>query len=54
MKKIKNTLKRIGKPLPVNDIWIGAHAVEMGSVLVTFDTHFTKIPGLRLWDNVRR
>ena len=51
--EIKHGLRRAGTPLPVNDIWIGAHAVEMGSVLVTFDTHFTKIPGLRLWNNIR-
>jgi len=52
--EIKNTLKRAGTPLPLNDVWIAAHAVETGSVLVTFDTHFRRIPGLRLWGRMPR
>lgn len=46
---IKHSLKRAGTPLPLNDVWIAAHAIETGAVLVTFDAHFQKIPGLRLW-----
>lgn len=51
--EIKHSLKRAGTPLPLNDVWIAAHALETGSVLATFDSHFTKIPGLRLWDILR-
>jgi tRNA(fMet)-specific endonuclease VapC len=51
--EIKHSLKRAGTPLPLNDVWIAAHAFETGSVLVTFDSHFAKIPGLRLWDILR-
>jgi tRNA(fMet)-specific endonuclease VapC len=47
--QLKDTLKKAGTPLPVNDIWIAAHAVETGSVLITYDKHFQKISGLRLW-----
>ena len=47
---VKNTLKKAGTPLPVNDVWIAAHALETGSVVVTYDIHFTKVQGLRLWD----
>jgi len=46
---IKHGLKRAGTPLPLNDVWIAAHALETGAVLATFDAHFHKIPGLRLW-----
>lgn len=46
---IKNNLKRAGTPIPVNDIWIAAHAFETGSVLMSFDGHFQSIPNLRLW-----
>lgn len=46
---IKHALKCAGTPLPLNDVWIAAHALETGSVLATFDGHFTKVPGLRLW-----
>ena len=49
---IKDSLKRIGHPIPVNDVWIGAHALETGSVLLTYDRHFAIIPGLRLWDEI--
>jgi tRNA(fMet)-specific endonuclease VapC len=51
--EIKHSLKRAGTPLPINDVWIAAHAIETGSVLVTFDSHFNKISGLRLWDAIR-
>ncbi len=50
--QLKNTLKRAGTPLPINDLWIGTHALETGSVLVTFDNHFRCIPGLRLMPKI--
>lgn len=51
--EIKHKLFRTGTPIPVNDIWIAACAVETGAVLVTYDEHFLKIPGLRIWDAVQ-
>ena len=47
--EIKSKLKKGGTPIPVNDIWIAAQAIETGSTLITFDKHFQNIPGLRLW-----
>ena len=47
---VKNTLKKAGTPLPINDVWICAHAMETGSLIITYDRHFNKIPGIRLWD----
>ncbi len=47
---IYNTLKKAGSLIPINDVWIAANTMETGSVLVTYDSHFNKIPGLRLWD----
>ena len=49
---IKESLRKTGHPIPVNDVWIGAHALETGSVLVTYDQHFASIPGLRIWDEL--
>jgi len=46
---LKDKLKRSGSPLPINDVWIAAHALETGSVLITYDSHFQKITGLRRW-----
>ena len=49
---IKAALKKSGQPIPLNDVWIAAHALETGAVLVTYDTHFTAVPGLRTWDEL--
>jgi tRNA(fMet)-specific endonuclease VapC len=49
---IKESLRTVGHPIPVNDVWIGAHALETGSVLLTYDQHFAKVPGLRIWDEL--
>ena len=48
--EVKNQLKQTGRPIPINDVWIAAHALETGSVLVTYDEHFKDINGLRIWD----
>jgi tRNA(fMet)-specific endonuclease VapC len=48
--QVKNNLKKAGKPLPVNDVWIAAHTLESGSKLITYDVHFREIPHLRLWE----
>jgi tRNA(fMet)-specific endonuclease VapC len=50
--QVKFHLKKAGTPLPINDVWIAAHAMETGSVVVTYDAHFKSIPGLRLWERI--
>jgi tRNA(fMet)-specific endonuclease VapC len=49
---IMASLKKLGNPIPINDVWIAAHALETGSILVTYDDHFAVIPGLRFWDEI--
>lgn len=39
-------LRKQGTPIPTNDIWIAATAFETGSRLVTYDSHFSCVPGL--------
>ena len=39
-------LSRAGTPIPTNDIWIAAAAMECGARLVSYDSHFASIPGL--------
>ena len=51
--QIKYEIGLVGKPIPSNDIWIAAHAMEIGAVIITYDRHFLKIPGLRLWDEIK-
>ena len=48
--QIKDALKKAGTPVPINDVWLSAQAIETGSVLITFDNHFGNVPGIRLWD----
>ena len=50
--KVKRSLTKAGTPIPINDVWIAAHALETGSTIVTYDAHFKKVSGLRLWDGV--
>ena len=40
-------LKRAGKPIPSNDIWIAALAVQHGLPVVSQDGHFDHVPGIR-------
>jgi tRNA(fMet)-specific endonuclease VapC len=40
-------LRRKGQPMPTNDLWIAASALEHGAALLTRDAHFSKIDGLR-------
>jgi predicted nucleic acid-binding protein len=49
---VKESLRRTGHPIPVNDVWIGAHVLETGAILLTYGRHFAYIPGLRLWDEL--
>jgi len=46
--EIINNLRRIGRPIPTNDIWIAAVAFQNGLKLFTKDTHFKAIAGLSL------
>ncbi len=41
-------LKRKGRPIPMNDVWIAAQCLEQGWVLVTDDTDFDYVDGLML------
>ena len=47
--ELKDRLRRRGRPIPINDVWIAAQVIETGSVLVTFDVHFQEIDGVRVW-----
>lgn len=44
--RIAAELRRAGTPIPTNDIWIGAQAMETGAELLSYDQHFRAIPGL--------
>ena len=44
--RIAAALRKKGRPLPTNDIWIAAHAMESGADLVSFDLHFEVVDGI--------
>jgi len=44
--RIKTDLSRKGKPIPQNDIWIAAVALEHDLPLITRDPHFFHVTGL--------
>ncbi len=45
---IMRLLKKNGTPIPTDDVWIAAGALESGGVLFTRDRHFERIPILRM------
>ncbi len=46
--EIKNDLRQKGHPIPENDIWIAAIAVQNDLILVARDAHFQEVAGLNL------
>jgi len=46
--QIKLSLRRKGRPIPENDIWIAALAMQHGLILASRDAHFTYVDGLVL------
>lgn len=45
---IKAALSAKGRPIPENDLWIAALAIQHDLTLLTRDSHFTQIDGLSL------
>lgn len=46
--KIRANLKKQGTPIPENDIWIAAIALQNNYTLVTNDKHFNNIENMKL------
>lgn len=44
--RISAALRKKGRPIPSNDLWIAAQAMETGADLLSFDQHFAEIDGL--------
>lgn len=44
--RIAAALRRKGRPIPTNDVWIAAQAFESGADLLSSDQHFSEIEGL--------
>jgi tRNA(fMet)-specific endonuclease VapC len=44
--RVYATLRKKGKPVPTNDLWIAATALQHGFKLCSFDAHFKTIDNL--------
>lgn len=44
---VKFNLRKKGHPIPENDIWIASIALQYAATLVTNDSHFENVDGLR-------
>jgi len=44
--RVYHALKRKGKPIPANDLWIAATAFQHGFAVFTYDQHFREVEGL--------
>jgi tRNA(fMet)-specific endonuclease VapC len=43
---LANVLRKRGRPLPQNDLWIAAVARQYGLMVATRDKHFQQVPDL--------
>lgn len=50
--RITASLRAKGRPIPANDVWIAAHAMETGADLVSADRHFGHVEGI-VWVRLR-
>lgn len=46
--QIYDSLRQAGTPIPTNDIWIAATAMQFGLRLVTTDTHYEHVAQISL------
>ena len=44
--RVMSALKAKGRPIPTNDVWIAAHAMETGADPVSADGHFEHVEGI--------
>jgi len=44
--RVFSQLRRAGTPIPVNDLWIAAAAIDRGAHLLTFDSDFGRVAEL--------
>ena len=48
--EVRVALKRSGRPIPANDAWFAALALQHGLPVLTRDEHFDAVPGLERRD----
>lgn len=48
--EVRDELKRSGRPIPGNDLWIAALVRQHGLPLLSRDRHFDSVPGIKRVD----
>lgn len=43
-------LRKKGKPIPTNDLWIAAITIEQTATIATLDKHFTYVNNLKMYN----
>ena len=46
------SLRRRGKPIPTNDMWIAASAIQHGLAVFTYDPHFKHVEGIAVGSQI--
>ena len=46
--EIKNSLREKGRPIPENDVWIAAIALQYDLILISRDAHFGEVDNLKV------
>lgn len=46
--RVYANLRRLGRPIPTNDLWIAATALQNGLPVFSYDRHFEHVEGLAL------
>ena len=46
--QVFSELRQKGRPIPTNDLWLAASALQHGLALATYDDHFSAVSGLLL------
>lgn len=46
--RVYANLRRLGRPIPANDLWIAAVALQSGLPVFSYDRHFENVEGLAL------
>lgn len=47
---LRTRLKTLGRPIPANDVWIAAIAIQHALPILSRDQHFDALPGVRRID----
>ena len=52
--EVRATMERSGNKMGANDMWIAAHSLSLGAILVTDDRGFRSVPGLKIENWLRQ